>query len=96
MKNDLTWRLEDIAHSLQVEVRGDRLYGLDEWSTPIVNLNSAINAANKLVAERDSALEALRAINSFIYAKGAPLGSDTYFNIRELCVVEIKRAEDAK
>jgi hypothetical protein len=30
-------------------------------------------------------------INDIIYAKGAPLGSDEYFEIRKICVVEIDK-----
>ena len=64
MKNDLTWRLEDIAHSLQAEVRGERLYGLDEWSTPIVNLKKAADAATNLVAQRDALLAACERVSA--------------------------------
>lgn len=39
-------------------------------------------------AERLAA--ALQQINATIYAKGAPLGSETYFAVRRLCVDTLK------
>jgi hypothetical protein len=40
---ELSWRLEDIRDDLMsTGVGGSRIYGCDEWSTPVVNLKSAI------------------------------------------------------
>jgi len=42
--DDVIWRLNDICDSLvKCRYDGESLYGLDEWSAPIVNLKSAIN-----------------------------------------------------
>jgi hypothetical protein len=41
---DVRWRINDIRDML-IESRsfnGERLYGIDEWSTPAVNLQRAI------------------------------------------------------
>lgn len=47
---DLPWRIEDIAHTLQSRGAGDqRIYGRDEWSVPIVNLNTMLGKVNKAI-----------------------------------------------
>jgi len=43
LQKDILWRLNDIKDMLMSRgVGGDRLYGCDEWSTPVVNINSLI------------------------------------------------------
>ena len=45
--DDLLWRLKDIREDLMSTGLGGRLYNCDEWSTPTVNLASAIRAIEK-------------------------------------------------
>ena len=52
---DIRWRIDDIRDMLMKQNgRGDRIYGCDEWSTPVVNLQTAI-------AVIDAALKSQRA-----------------------------------
>ena len=45
---DGRWRVADTTDQLQAyHFNGDRLYGLDEWSVPIRNLNIAIGMLEK-------------------------------------------------
>ena len=45
---DVRWRVADTTDQLQAySHNGDRLYGLDEWSVPIRNLNIAISMLEK-------------------------------------------------
>ena len=45
---DVRWRVADTTDQLQAYgYNGDRLYGLDEWSVPIRNLNIAIGMLEK-------------------------------------------------
>jgi hypothetical protein len=45
---DLRWRLDDIRSMLMTEGRdGSSIYGCDEWSTPTVNLQLAIDKIDK-------------------------------------------------
>lgn len=45
---DVRWRVADTTDQLQAySHNGDRLYGLDEWSVPIRNLNIAIGILEK-------------------------------------------------
>ncbi len=45
---DVRWRVADTTDQLQAYgFNGDRLYGLDEWSVPIRNLNIAISMLEK-------------------------------------------------
>ena len=45
---DVRWRVADTTDQLQAHgFNGDRLYGLDEWSVPIRNLNIAIGMLEK-------------------------------------------------
>ena len=45
---DVRWRVADTTDQLQAYgFNGDRLYGLDEWSVPIRNLNIAIGMLEK-------------------------------------------------
>lgn len=37
--------------------------------------------------------DALKLVNNIIYAVGAPLGSDNYFTIREVCCKALKQME---
>ena len=39
---DLRWRLEDIREDLLGGGRPESIYGIDEWSTPAINLRLAI------------------------------------------------------
>ena len=45
--DDLLWRLKDIREDLMSTGLGGRLYNCDEWSTPTVNLASAIRVIEK-------------------------------------------------
>ena len=47
MLDDLLWRLSDIRDDLMSTGLGGRLYNCDEWSTPTVNLASAIKVIEK-------------------------------------------------
>jgi hypothetical protein len=46
---------------------------------------SLVDERDKLRARAEAAEDALDAINKAIFAAGAPLGSDNYFAIRNLC-----------
>ncbi len=49
--DDMLWRLTDIRESLIYRTLIDTpVYGLDEWSTPIVNLDIAIKKLEALKA----------------------------------------------
>lgn len=47
--DELLWRLRDIREDLMSTGIGGRCYNCDEWSTPVVNLTSAI----KLIESND-------------------------------------------
>ena len=47
LMDDLLWRLKDIREDLMSTGLGGRLYNCDEWSTPTVNLASAIRVIEK-------------------------------------------------
>lgn len=49
--SSLRWRLDDISDSLTARRGGDgeSFYGLDEWSTPIINITRAIGIIDKVV-----------------------------------------------
>ena len=51
LMDDLLWRLKDIREDLMSTGLGGRLYNCDEWSTPTVNLASAIRVIEKLKEE---------------------------------------------
>ena len=52
LTKEILWRLNDIREMLMERgVGGDRLYGCDEWSTPILNINSLI----KIIEENKNA-----------------------------------------
>lgn len=54
---DLPWRIEDIADALQSRGVGDqRIYGCDEWSTPVVNLNTMLRAVGSSVTKAEALL----------------------------------------
>ena len=43
LTKEILWRLNNIREILiERGVGGDRIYGCDEWSTPILNINSLI------------------------------------------------------
>jgi hypothetical protein len=45
---DVRWRVWDTTDQLQAYgFNGNRLYGLDEWSVPIRNLNLAVGILDK-------------------------------------------------
>lgn len=46
-------------------------------------------AGKQLQADRKVLIRALDQINRTIYAVGAPLGSEAYFRIRELCMASL-------
>ena len=49
--DDMLWRLTDIRTQLMGRnLRDTSVYGLDEWSTPIVNLDIAIKKLEALKA----------------------------------------------
>lgn len=49
---DLLWRLSDIREELmRTMYDGRRLYGCDEWSTPVVNLTRAIDLLERDVED---------------------------------------------
>jgi hypothetical protein len=49
---DVKWRVFDTTDQLQAYSHsGDRLYGLDEWSVPIRNLNMAIGILGKAIGD---------------------------------------------
>ena len=50
--DDLLWRLKDIREDLMSTGLGGRLYNCDEWSTPTVNLASAIRAIEKFKSNK--------------------------------------------
>lgn len=51
---DLRWRIDDVRDMLMSRGFGDeRIYGCDEWSTPTVNLQTAINVIDKAIAATD-------------------------------------------
>ena len=51
LKKEVLWRLNDIRDMLMSRgIGGVRLYGCDEWSTPVVNIDSLI----KLVGAKDT------------------------------------------
>lgn len=48
---DLRWRIDDTADQLQAtDYAGNRRYGLDEWSGPILNLKRAIDVIDAAMA----------------------------------------------
>lgn len=55
---DLRWRLDDIRDMLMKEgFDGQRIYGCDEWSTPTVNLATAIGVIDKALASPPVAVQ---------------------------------------
>ena len=47
--DDLIWRLRDIRELLlYCGVNGRSMYGIDEWSNPIVNLDLAIKRVEQI------------------------------------------------
>ena len=47
--NRLLWRISEIRHSLLTKgMSGESLYGLDEWSTPIVNLDNLMKTVEDM------------------------------------------------
>lgn len=51
--SDLRWRMDDIRDMLMQEgVGGNRIYGCDEWSTPTVNLQRAIDKIDAAIRAR--------------------------------------------
>lgn len=55
---DLRWRLDDIRDMLMKEgFNGQRIYGCDEWSTPTVNLATAIGVIDKALVSPPVAVQ---------------------------------------
>jgi hypothetical protein len=51
--SDLKWRLNDIKDMLMEKgVGGARIYGCDEYSTPVKNLKLALDQIEKLQTEK--------------------------------------------
>ena len=50
--DDLLWRLKDIREDLMSTGLCGRLYNCDEWSTPTVNLASAIRVIEKFKSNK--------------------------------------------
>lgn len=54
--DDILWRLGDIRDMLmETGIGGQRLYGCDEWSTPVRNLNAAIAKLKTLKDDNSAA-----------------------------------------
>jgi hypothetical protein len=47
---DLRWRIADVREMLMSSFGDRRIYGCDEWSTPVVNLNLAIGMLDLAIA----------------------------------------------
>ena len=47
---DLRWRIADVREMLMSSWGGQRIYGCDEWSTPVVNLQRAIDKIDRAIA----------------------------------------------
>lgn len=48
---DIRWRLDDIRDMLMAEGHNGRIYGCDEWSTPTVNLATAIRVIDAALSQ---------------------------------------------
>jgi hypothetical protein len=44
---EILWRLNDIREELMASGIGGKCYNCDEWSTPVINLTSAIKLIEK-------------------------------------------------
>lgn len=44
---DLRWRINDVRDMLMSSFGDRRIYGCDEWSTPVVNLQRAIDKIDR-------------------------------------------------
>jgi hypothetical protein len=51
--NDLRWRINDVRDMLMSSFGDRRIYGCDEWSTPVVNLQRAIDKIDLSIAASD-------------------------------------------
>jgi hypothetical protein len=47
---DLRWRINDVRETLMESFGDRRIYGCDEWSTPVVNLQRAIDKIERAIA----------------------------------------------
>jgi len=47
---DLRWRIADVREMLMSSWGDRRIYGCDEWSTPVVNLQRAIDKIDRAIA----------------------------------------------
>lgn len=47
---DLRWRMDDVREMLMSSFGDRRIYGCDEWSTPVVNLQRAIDKIDTAIA----------------------------------------------
>lgn len=48
---DLRWRINDVRDMLMKEgYNGQRIYGCDEWSTPTINLQLAIDKIDEALS----------------------------------------------
>lgn len=55
---DLRWRMDDIRDMLMKEgIGGNRIYGCDEWSTPTVNLQRAIDKIDAAIRARSEVID---------------------------------------
>ena len=47
---DIRWRINDVRDMLMSSFGDNRIYGCDEWSTPTVNLQRAIDKIDRAIA----------------------------------------------
>jgi hypothetical protein len=52
---DLRWRIADVRETLMSSWGDRRIYGCDEWSTPVVNLQRAIDKIDRATASQGAA-----------------------------------------
>lgn len=83
----LAWALEKARDKAGSAPQGGAQYRSDLLRDVLDILNSALkeHEAQAVDVPNTYAEKALAAINTTIYAAGAPLGSSNYFLIREIC-----------
>jgi hypothetical protein len=66
-----------------------------EWGYDSPRDQAEAHANARLICAAPELLEALHKINDRIYARGAPLGTEDYFEIRKICTTAIDKAKGA-